>query len=210
MNWRSINHGSTKDAQIIHQAKQTKLHWLEVSSEINGNTFLRSGALLQKLSLCNHSRTSLHFMVTEGSSRYWQEPSNGHYPEPDRSSPYHPVISRSISIFRDWILLCIVVIKLLRFSSVKHNNIPINSFTYYCARLSYWSYNFAICFGSWNHLQAIHQQSYTIELCILYGSIYLSWSPLYAQIVFYYFKNVLNQVFNLIKVLKTLIEYKYH
>jgi hypothetical protein len=83
----------------------------------------------------------------------------------------------------------------------------LNSFSYYCAQLSYWSYNVATRFGSWSHPQAIYQQSYTIELCILYGSIYISRfssSPLYAQIVFYYFKKVLIQVFNLIKVLKTI------
>jgi hypothetical protein len=38
----------------------------------------------------------------------------------------------------------------------------------------YWSYKVATCFGSQSHPQAIHQQSYSIELCVLYGSIYLS------------------------------------
>jgi hypothetical protein len=44
--------------------------------------------------LCSHSRTSQHFMEPEGSSPYSQEPSTGPYPKPDRSSPYHPILSK--------------------------------------------------------------------------------------------------------------------
>jgi hypothetical protein len=55
---------------------------------------------LRSCQLCNHSRTSQHFMEPEGLSPYSQEPSTGPYPEPDRSSPHHPILSllRSILI----------------------------------------------------------------------------------------------------------------
>jgi hypothetical protein len=50
--------------------------------------------------LCSYSKTSQHFMEPEGSLSCSQEPSTGPYPEPDRSSPYHPILSllRSILI----------------------------------------------------------------------------------------------------------------
>jgi hypothetical protein len=32
-------------------------------------------------------------METEGSLPWSQEPSTGPYPEPDQSSPYHPILS---------------------------------------------------------------------------------------------------------------------
>jgi hypothetical protein len=37
---------------------------------------------------------SQHFKEPEGSSPCSQEPSTGPYPEPDRSSPYHPILSK--------------------------------------------------------------------------------------------------------------------
>jgi hypothetical protein len=40
------------------------------------------------------SRTSQHFMESEGSLTCSQEPSTGPYPEPDQSSPYHPILSK--------------------------------------------------------------------------------------------------------------------
>jgi hypothetical protein len=46
---------------------------------------------LRSCQLCSHSKTSQHFVEPEGSSPCSQEPSTGPYPEPDRSSPYHPI-----------------------------------------------------------------------------------------------------------------------
>jgi hypothetical protein len=55
---------------------------------------------LRSRQLCNHSRTSQYFMEPQGSFSCSLEPSTGPYPEPDRSSPYHPILSllRSILI----------------------------------------------------------------------------------------------------------------
>jgi hypothetical protein len=58
-----------------------------VSSLIHAaDPFLRSHQL------CSYSRTSQEFMESEGSLPCSQEPSTGPYPQPDRSSPYHPII----------------------------------------------------------------------------------------------------------------------
>jgi hypothetical protein len=48
---------------------------------------------LRRRQLCSYSRTSLHFMEPEGSFPYSQEPSTCPYPKPDRSSPYHHILS---------------------------------------------------------------------------------------------------------------------
>jgi hypothetical protein len=48
---------------------------------------------LRSCQLCSHSGTSQHFKEPEGSSSCSQEPSVGHYPKPDRSSAYHPILS---------------------------------------------------------------------------------------------------------------------
>jgi hypothetical protein len=48
---------------------------------------------LRSYQLCSHSRTYQHVMEPEGSLPCSQEPSTGHYPRPDRSSPYHPILS---------------------------------------------------------------------------------------------------------------------
>jgi hypothetical protein len=48
---------------------------------------------LRSRQLCSHSRTSHHFMEPEGSLPYSQEPSTSPYPEPDRTSPYHVILS---------------------------------------------------------------------------------------------------------------------
>jgi hypothetical protein len=51
------------------------------------------GPFLRSCKLCSHSGTSQHFMQPEDSTSCSQEPSTGPYPDPDRSSPYHPILS---------------------------------------------------------------------------------------------------------------------
>jgi hypothetical protein len=53
---------------------------------------------LRSCQLCSYSRISQHFMEPEGSLPCSQEPSTGPYPEPDQSSPYHPILSLVRSI----------------------------------------------------------------------------------------------------------------
>jgi hypothetical protein len=48
---------------------------------------------LRSRQLCSHSRTPQHFMESEGSSPCSQEPSTGPYPEADRPSLHHPILS---------------------------------------------------------------------------------------------------------------------
>jgi hypothetical protein len=43
--------------------------------------------------MCSHSGTTQHFKEAEGSSPCSQELSTGPYPDPDGSSPYHPILS---------------------------------------------------------------------------------------------------------------------
>jgi hypothetical protein len=47
---------------------------------------------LGSFQLCSYSRTSQHFIEPGGSLPCSQEPSTGLYPEPDQSSPYHPIL----------------------------------------------------------------------------------------------------------------------
>jgi hypothetical protein len=48
---------------------------------------------LRSYRLCSYSRTSQRFMEPLGSLPRSQEASTGPYSEPDRSNPYHPIIS---------------------------------------------------------------------------------------------------------------------
>jgi hypothetical protein len=82
------------------------------STSINSvvsNLPLRYGAepILRNCQLCSYSGTSQHFKEPEGSSPCLQELSTGHYPEPHRSSPYHPILSllRSILILSIYLRL---------------------------------------------------------------------------------------------------------
>jgi hypothetical protein len=52
-----------------------------------------SEAFFRSCKLCSHSRTSHHSMEPEGSLPCSKEPSTDPHPEPDRSSPYHPIPS---------------------------------------------------------------------------------------------------------------------
>jgi hypothetical protein len=49
---------------------------------------------LRSCQLSSHSRTSQHFLEPAGSLPCPQELSTGPYPEPDRSSPYNPILSK--------------------------------------------------------------------------------------------------------------------
>jgi hypothetical protein len=50
---------------------------------------------LRSCQLCSHSTTSQRFREPEGSLPPSQKPSTGPYHEPDRSNPYHPILSLS-------------------------------------------------------------------------------------------------------------------
>jgi hypothetical protein len=60
---------------------------------------------LRRCQLCSHSKTSQHFMEPEVSLPYSQKPSTGPYPEPDRSSPYHPILSKIYLILSTYLRL---------------------------------------------------------------------------------------------------------
>jgi hypothetical protein len=53
---------------------------------------------LTSCQLCSHSATYQHFKEPEISSLCSQEPSTGPYPEPDWSSPYHPILCLCFNI----------------------------------------------------------------------------------------------------------------
>jgi hypothetical protein len=53
----------------------------------------RAEPFLRSQQLCSYSRISQHFMEPEDSLPCSQEPSTGPYPEPDRSSLYHLILS---------------------------------------------------------------------------------------------------------------------
>jgi hypothetical protein len=122
--------------------------------------------------------------------------------------PIPPIAPQSSSLSSSSLrnaFCCVLVLYIELYFPVKHNNISINSHIT-VHNWVYFSYNVATYFVSWSHSQAIYQQPYTIELCILYGSIYYSQFPLITIIctncILYCFKNVLNMYLKLLKVLK--------
>jgi hypothetical protein len=74
---------------ILFQYKSqfTKVFNVNPGNQGSPNTYLRNWALLEKLELYSHARTSQDFMEPEGPLPCSQEPSTGPYPEPDQSSP---------------------------------------------------------------------------------------------------------------------------
>jgi hypothetical protein len=67
---------------------ENKPRFEPVTNQLHGaEPFLRSRQLL------SHSRIPQHFMEPEASLPCSQEPSASPYPEPDQSSPYHPILS---------------------------------------------------------------------------------------------------------------------
>jgi hypothetical protein len=84
----------------IHQSTTHAVH------KLNYTYLLTYGAesFLRSCQLCSHSRTSQHFTEPESSLPCSQVPSIGPYPEPDRSSPHHPILSlRSILILSTYL-----------------------------------------------------------------------------------------------------------
>jgi hypothetical protein len=77
---------------------------------------------LRSCQLCSHSGTSQHFKEPESSSPCSQEPSTGPYPEPVRSSPYHPILSLSKIHFNTptYVFVFLVVSFLLVFPPISY------------------------------------------------------------------------------------------
>jgi hypothetical protein len=77
-----------------------------------------------------YSRISRHFMETKDSLRHSQEPSTGSYPEPDQSSPYHPILSNiHFNIIHQSVLFFLLVSLLLTFPPIfyMHSSSPIHA-----------------------------------------------------------------------------------
>jgi hypothetical protein len=76
--------------------------------------------------LFSHSRAPQHFMEPEGPLPCSQEPFTGPYPEPNQSSPYHPILSFQDVIIHFINVKPIVILKIPLFTlitSSKQNGI---------------------------------------------------------------------------------------
>jgi hypothetical protein len=79
--------------RLIHSLLQGTVPSCSVGTLLTYLLTYRAEPFLRSRQLCSHSRTSQHFMEPEGSSQCSQEPITGSYPEPDRPSPHHPILS---------------------------------------------------------------------------------------------------------------------
>jgi hypothetical protein len=77
---------SLVDAFVVITCKLAVANELTNSMEIK--PFVRSHQLY------SYSKISQHFMEPESSLPCSEEPSTGPYPEPDKSNPYHPILSK--------------------------------------------------------------------------------------------------------------------
>jgi hypothetical protein len=82
----------------------------------------RAEPFLGSCQLCSYSRTSQHFMVPEGSLPCSQEHSTSPYPEPDRSSPYHPIPFSLFKIYFNIVQVFLVVSFFLAFPPISYMN----------------------------------------------------------------------------------------
>jgi hypothetical protein len=99
------SHAGTLDWTVIALSTKTALI-ISLSNKVHPylgkylTNSLTHGAepVLRRYQLCSSSRISQHFMEPEGLLSCLQESSTGLHPQPDRSSPYHPIYLRSILI----------------------------------------------------------------------------------------------------------------
>jgi hypothetical protein len=86
---RDVN--QTTHLQLVPRSRMVELY---IRSPIRLHDWLHGAEPLRSRQLCSYSRTSQRFMEPDGSLPRSQDPSTGPYPEPDQSSPYHPILSK--------------------------------------------------------------------------------------------------------------------